>query len=96
MIDNLPDGLRKLATYHEGQIDYGAATMMLLDAADEIERLQAANVALRSAVEALSKELTTEASNMMRQPEAGVIRNLAERLHKAIFRREHRDNPNRN
>lgn len=68
---------------------------LLRAAADEIERLCNSNTALRSAVEALSKELTTEAQSMMRQPEAGVIRSLAERLHKAIFRREYRDNPNR-
>ena len=65
----------------------------LRSAADEIERLRNSNLALRSAVEALSKELTTEAQSMMRQPEAGVIRSLAERLHNAIFRRQWRDKP---
>lgn len=89
----LPERLRKLATYHEGQIDYSAATMLLADAADEIERLRNSNTALRSAVEALSKELTTEAQSMMRQPEAGVIRGLAERLHAIVFRRKWRDAP---
>ena len=67
---------------------------LLTDAADEIERVRNSNLALRSAVEALSKELTTEAQSMMRQPEAGVIRSLAERLHQAVFRRKWRDNPN--
>ena len=66
---------------------------LLTDAADEIERLRNSNLALRTAVEALSKELTTEAQNMMRQPEAGVIRGLAERLHAILFRRKWRDAP---
>ena len=69
---------------------------LLRDAADEIECLRNSNLALRSAVEALSKELTTEAQSMMRQPEAGVIRALAERLHAIVFRRKWRDNPNQN
>lgn len=50
-----------------------------------------ANTKLREAVEALSKELTTEAQSMMRQPEAGVIRSIAERLHSVVFRRKWRD-----
>lgn len=66
---------------------------LLCEAADEIERLRNSNLALRHAVEALSKELTTEAQSMMRQPEAGVIRALAERLHQAVFRRKWRDAP---
>ena len=52
-----------------------------------------ANAKLREAVEALSKELTTEAQGMMRQPEAGVIRSIAGRLHAAVFRRQWRDKP---
>lgn len=52
-----------------------------------------ANTKLREAVEALSKELTTEAQGMMRQPEAGVIRGIAERLHAVVFRRKWRDKP---
>ena len=52
-----------------------------------------ANAKLREAVEALSKELTTEAASMMRQPEAGVIRSIAERLHSGVFRRKWRDKP---
>lgn len=90
----LPELLREAASDLFGTETEIEINTLLRDAADEIERLRNSNTALRSAVEALSKELTTEAQSMMRQPEAGVIRALAERLHAIVFRRKWRDNPN--
>jgi hypothetical protein len=73
------------------ELHLGARTADKLEAA--IRETLEANAKLREAVEALSKELTTEAQGMMRQPEAGVIRSIAERLHAVVFRRKWRDKP---
>jgi hypothetical protein len=73
------------------EIQLGAEMSRNLETA--IRETLEANAKLREAVEALSKELTTEAQGMMRQPEAGVIRSIAERLHGVVFRRKWRDKP---